>query len=130
MFGKSKKPKYYSLSGILEKNADYNIIFGERSNGKTYACLAYMIINYVETGEQSAYVRRWREDLRGKRAESLFSGHVANGFVSQVTKGRTEPHTVSCPMRWMTAQASSSAPDTRNTKSPPMMRPEQVRKKN
>lgn len=26
MFGKSKKPKYYSLSGILEKNADYNII--------------------------------------------------------------------------------------------------------
>ena len=88
MFGKSKKPKYYSLSGILEKNADYNIIFGERSNGKTYACLAYMIINYVETGEQSAYVRRWREDLRGKRAESLFSGHVANGFVSQVTKGK------------------------------------------
>ena len=51
MFGKSKKPKYYSLSGILEKNADYNIIFGERSNGKTYACLAYMIINYVETGD-------------------------------------------------------------------------------
>ena len=88
MFGKSKKPKYYSLSGILEKNADYNIIFGERSNGKTYACLAYMIINYVETGEQSAYVRRWREDLRGKRAESLFSGHVANGFVYQVTKGK------------------------------------------
>ena len=88
MFGKSKKPKYYSLSAILEKNADYNIIFGERSNGKTQACLAYMIINYVETGEQSAYVRRWREDLRGKRAESLFAGHVANGFVSQVTNGK------------------------------------------
>ena len=89
MFGKkSKKPQYYSLSAILEKNADYNIIFGERSNGKTYACLAYMIINYVQTGEQSAYVRRWREDLRGKRAESLFAGHVANGFVSQVTNGK------------------------------------------
>lgn len=91
MFGKSKKPKYYSLSGILEKNADYNIIFGERSNGKTYACLAYMIINYVETGEQSAYVRRWREDLRGKRAESLFSGHVAkrlciSGYERQVQR--------------------------------------------
>ena len=85
---KIETPKFYTLNRILSKNADYNVIFGERSNGKTYACLAYMIINYVETGEQSAYVRRWREDLRGKRAESLFAGHVANGFVSQVTNGK------------------------------------------
>lgn len=89
MFGrKEKKPKYYSLSAILEKNADYNIIFGERSNGKTYAALAYMIINFVRTGEQGAYIRRWREDLRGKRAESLFANHVANGLISQVTNGK------------------------------------------
>lgn len=89
MFGrKEKKPKYYSLSAILEKNADYNIIFGERSNGKTYAALAYMIINFVKTGEQGAYIRRWREDLRGKRAESLFANHVANGLISQVTNGK------------------------------------------
>lgn len=89
MFGrKEKKPKYYSLSAILEKNADYNIIFGERSNGKTYAALAYMIINFVKTGEQGAYIRRWREDLRGKRAESLFANHVANGLISQVTNDK------------------------------------------
>ena len=30
--------KYYSLKKIKEKNADYNLIIGERSNGKTYSC--------------------------------------------------------------------------------------------
>lgn len=77
--------KYYSLQPILGKNADYNIIFGERSNGKTYAALLYGLQQYVKTGKQTAYVRRWREDLKGKRAENLFSGHVQNGVISELT---------------------------------------------
>jgi len=79
--------KYYSLTEILKRHADYNIIFGERSNGKTYAVLEYGIRRYLETGEQMAYLRRWQEDLRGKRAESLFNNHVANGLISTLTKG-------------------------------------------
>lgn len=83
-----KEPiKFYSLANILNKKADYNIIFGERSNGKTYATLAHGIKRYVQTGEQMAYIRRWREDLRGKRAESLFANHVANGYIEEVTNG-------------------------------------------
>lgn len=83
-----KEPiKFYSLTNILNKKADYNIIFGERSNGKTYATLAYGIKKYVQTGQQMAYIRRWREDLRGKRAENLFSNHVANGYIEEVTNG-------------------------------------------
>ena len=31
------KEKYYTLNNILAYNADYNIIYGERSNGKTTA---------------------------------------------------------------------------------------------
>ena len=34
---KVETPKFYTLNRILSKNADYNVIFGERSNGKTYA---------------------------------------------------------------------------------------------
>ena len=41
------KQKYYDLNPILKLDADYNIIFGERSNGKTYAVLKYMIEQYV-----------------------------------------------------------------------------------
>lgn len=85
---KKDTPKYYSLDNILSKNADYNIIFGERSNGKTYAALKYGIERYLKTGEQMAYIRRWREDLRGKRAENLFANHVANGLIEELTDGK------------------------------------------
>lgn len=85
---KKETPKYYSLAKILSKNADYNMIFGERSNGKTYAALAYGIENFLKTGKQMAYIRRWKEDLRGKRAESLFANHTANGFIEKVTNGK------------------------------------------
>lgn len=81
-------PKYYNLDAILKENADYNIIFGERSNGKTFASLAYALKRYQETGEQTAYIRRWREDLRGKRAESLFSAHIQTGFIENLTNGK------------------------------------------
>lgn len=77
--------KFYSLQNILKQNADYNIIFGERSNGKTYALLEYAIKNFVAKGTQTAYIRRWREDLKGKRAETLFQNHIQNGFVSRET---------------------------------------------
>lgn len=85
---KKDTPKYYSLDNILSKNADYNIIFGERSNGKTYASLKYGIERYIKTGEQMSYIRRWREDLRGKRAENLFANHVANGLIEELTDGK------------------------------------------
>lgn len=80
--------KFYSLNDILSKHCDYNVIFGERSNGKTYATLEYGIKNFVKSGEQMAYIRRWREDLRGKRAESLFANHVNNGLIEKLTEGK------------------------------------------
>lgn len=85
---KENEIKFYSLDRILSKNADYNVIFGERSNGKTYATLLYGIKQYIATGKQMAYIRRWREDLRGKRAESLFANHVANGVIEELTNGK------------------------------------------
>lgn len=81
-------PKFYTLDRILSKGADYNVIFGERSNGKTYATLLYGIKQYLSTGKQMAYIRRWREDLRGKRAESLFANHTANGVITELTGGK------------------------------------------
>ncbi len=33
--------KYYNLNAILKTNSTYNVIIGERSNGKTYATLKY-----------------------------------------------------------------------------------------
>lgn len=79
--------KYYSTTAIDKKNAIYNVIFGERSNGKTYALLLKGLKNYVKTKKQMAYVRRWKEDITGRRASRLFEGINANGEVEKATKG-------------------------------------------
>ena len=79
--------KYYNLKNILKKEAQYNLIIGERSNGKTYAVLKYGVEQFVKTGGQLAILRRWREDIIGKRAQSIFSSLVANGEISKITNG-------------------------------------------
>jgi len=79
--------KYYNTTKIDKKNATYNLIFGERSNGKTYALLRKSLIDYIKKGEQVAYVRRWKEDITGRRASRLYSGLNENGEVEKLTKG-------------------------------------------
>lgn len=81
-----KKRKYYSLDRIKTYNAHYNLIFGERSNGKTYACLNDILMAYKEKKHQGAYIRRWDEDIVAKRMSVLFDGHVKNGTVAKIFK--------------------------------------------
>ena len=78
--------KYYTTTAIDKKDATYNVIFGERSNGKTYALLKKGVVNYMKTGKQMAYVRRWKEDIIGRRASRLFEGLNANGEIKRITK--------------------------------------------
>lgn len=81
------KIKYYSLDPILSRNAQYNVIFGERSNGKTFAALEYGLKKYIQTGERMAYIRRYAMDFKGKRGQQLFEGLVGAGVVEKLTKG-------------------------------------------
>lgn len=80
--------KYYSLNKILEYDATYNIIIGERSNGKTFACLKYILEKYWYEGETSAIVRRYLDDFRKKRAARLFESIVQKKIVEKLTKGK------------------------------------------
>ena len=70
------KSDYYRLDTILSKKCQYNIIFGERSNGKTFAGLELMVKRWYETSEQGAYIRRWKEDFKGKRGNQVFAGLI------------------------------------------------------
>ena len=79
--------KYYSLKKILEKNAQYNMIIGERSNGKTYSVLEYGLQRYIEKGEQMAIIRRWQDDLTGKRGATIFDALVMNNEITRLTAG-------------------------------------------
>lgn len=80
--------QYYSLSEILKKHAHYNMIFGERSNGKTYSVLEYALKEYVKGHGKLAIVRRWDEDFKAKRGANMFSGLSQNNVISRLTKGK------------------------------------------
>lgn len=82
--------KYYSLKKIIAENADYNIIIGERSNGKTYAVLEKILTDYVKDGREGAYIRRWKDDIQGKRADTVFNALCENGTVNKLTNGEYE----------------------------------------
>ena len=84
------KEKYYTLNNILTYNADYNIIYGERSNGKTTAVLRYALEDYIKSNytNQLAIVRRWEEDFKGKNGSQMFESIVNLGWVEELTKGK------------------------------------------
>lgn len=82
--------KYYSLERIKKKKAVYNVIIGERSNGKTYAVLMEGLKTYLKTGGQIAYIRRWKEDITGKRASGIWNAINENGEVKKLTNGEYE----------------------------------------
>lgn len=92
------KDKYYSLDRILEKNAEYNIIYGERSNGKTTAVLIYAVEKYIEsmlecrdgkraTVDRFGIIRRWDEDFKGAKCQDMFNTINRLGFIERMTDG-------------------------------------------
>ena len=84
-----RKYEFYDIRKILKDypQAYYYVVFGERSNGKTYSALDYALERYKKNGEQFAYIRRWGEDIRKKNLSSLFSGHAENGRISSLFAG-------------------------------------------
>lgn len=84
-----KKFDFYDIRRLMRDypNAYYYVVFGERSNGKTYSALEYALERYKKNGEQFAYVRRWGEDIRPKNLVDLFSGHTENGSIAKIFEG-------------------------------------------
>ena len=73
------KKTFYNLGRILENKADYNVIFGKRSNGKTFSVkelilfgyhdkkLGININGYFDDESTGAIIRRMEEDFRKGR---------------------------------------------------------------
>lgn len=84
--------KYYDAKKLLSKNAKYYMVFGERSNGKTYQFLLEGLKEHVKHGNQMGILRRWREDFQNKRAAKYFDNLICNGKgenkVKELTGGK------------------------------------------
>lgn len=80
--------EYYDVAHIDKLNCHYNVIFGKRSNGKTYSVLKKLIDNFAKDGSQGAYIRRYREDFKGKRGATMFDSLIANDEIRKATNGK------------------------------------------
>lgn len=81
------KNKYWSIKPIKSIPAQYRIVYGERSNGKTYGVLLDSIKEYYSKGHQFAYVRRWPDDIKTRKMQQLFESICANGEISKLSSG-------------------------------------------
>ena len=81
----SVKQIHYNLDEIDKIGATYNIIYGEKSNGKSWQVKhKKAVIKYLETGKRFILLRRWREDISTLWIEQYF----ADVDVAGLTKGQ------------------------------------------
>lgn len=89
-------PEYYTLEPIEKIKAVYNIIFGVRSFGKTYALIEKFLLEYWDGRKnhelkQAAYIRRYDDALKSKFAGSVMDTVICNGHgknrIAEITNG-------------------------------------------
>lgn len=68
-----KKSIYWNILKILGYKADFNLVIGQRGNGKTFGVLKHFLELYKKTKKRFCYIRRWDEDIKAYRMEQLFA---------------------------------------------------------
>lgn len=82
---------YYDIGPILKIPARYRMMFGERSNGKTYAVLEHHLKEYIKDGGELAIIRRYADDFVGAQsARSIFDSLICNGEGKNVIQELTD----------------------------------------
>ena len=70
----AKKQIHYNIDNILKEDANFNLIYGEKSNGKSYQVKHKIgVLHYIETGNRFILLRRWREDISNLWIEQYFA---------------------------------------------------------
>ena len=68
---------------MLKTEAEYMILLGQRSNGKSYQVKKVCIEDAMK-GNKFVYMRRWKDDIKQRNVSSYFDDMP----VAQLTKGR------------------------------------------
>lgn len=86
-----KKDTYYKLDKIKATNCQYNILYAERSPGKSYAVKLECLENAWKYKHYLIYLRRWREDIKVADVTEYFSDMVCdddgNMRIYELTQG-------------------------------------------
>ena len=66
------RKKYYDITNMLKTEAQYMLLLGQRSNGKSYQAKTTVLENAYKTGRKFVYLRRWKEDIKAKSVNAYF----------------------------------------------------------
>ena len=81
------KQVHYDIMPLKRLNCDINLIYGEKSNGKSYQAKHNIALDdYLKYGHRFILLRRWREDVTNMWVERYF----ADVDVKRLTKGKYE----------------------------------------
>lgn len=82
---------FYDYSRILSYNAFLNFLIGERGVGKTYGASKFVVNQFLKKGEQFAYIRRYKTELRQAVPQFFSSINNNNEFPEHIlnTKGKS-----------------------------------------
>lgn len=69
----NRKVRYVDKRKVMKMDGVYNIILGERSNGKSYATKTGLIEACYKSGKQFAYLRRYDLDCKDAQCEPYFA---------------------------------------------------------
>lgn len=84
----AKKKVFYSLKEIMEADAQYNIIYGQKGNGKSFAVQEHCIKDFIENGKRTIYMRRYAIDLKTVDVERYWLNLISQDGVKRITKGK------------------------------------------
>ena len=69
----NQKAIHYNLDKIDKIGARINLIYGERSNGKSYQVKHKKAVEkYLKTGKRFILVRRWKDEISSEKIEQYF----------------------------------------------------------
>lgn len=81
----NKKKTHYNLDAIDSKGCIYNLIYGSRSDGKSYQVKhKKAVVKYVKTHRRFILLRRWSEEIKPEKIEQYFT----DVDVPTITEGR------------------------------------------
>lgn len=95
---KKENQDYYRLTKILSTGASHLVMFGERSNGKSFAVKEKCLEDAFNGVGEFAYVRRWKEEVKARLVEKYFDDLVMDKkgreHIKRITNG--EYDCISC----------------------------------
>ena len=114
--------RYYDIGTLLSRNGSLNFVVGPRGNGKTYGAKKWAINDFLKTGAQFIYLRRYAHEL--SRVSSFFDdvcqefpeaefrvvGHEAQLATSITADGKPEWRTCGFFIALSVAQQLKSVP--------------------